>query len=146
MKPFAEFSKFIFDLTKILLMIIALLLFLFVIASIADGLYWQSVFACPDRRVRFTDEEAISFAKIYLRNKNFDPRVTTSMDYNKSYQPLRPSEDGWRLSRKPPSNFFQAEEIELNFSGREDDAFLGCSLLACGVMLGCDRHYFSLSE
>ena len=136
----AEIFRFIFDLTKIISMIIAVTVILFVVTAVITGIYGESVFACPDRRLRFTDEEAISFTKKYMENQGFDERITTSMDYKKSYAPNIKGY-GWEVSRKPRSNYFLAEKIELSFTGREDEAHVGCLILSCGVMLGCDKHY-----
>ena len=138
MSPGAEIFRFIFDLTKIISMIIAGLVILFVVTAVITGIYGESVFACPDRRVRFTDDEAISFTKKYIDSHGYFPEATSSKDYSSSSKADGVSRYGWFVSRKAPTNFIQAEEITIEFVGREGGASAKCSMLTCGVMLGCE--------
>ncbi len=138
MSPGAEIFRFIFDLMKIISIIIAGLVILFVVTAVISGVYGESVFACPDRRVCFTDEQAISFTKKYIDSHSYFPEAMSSKDYSSRSKADGVSRYGWFVSRKAPTNFIQAEEITIEFVGREGGASAKCSMLACGVMLGCE--------
>ena len=142
MEPVKEMTRFIFDLTKIIFMIVVGFVVIFLLwffpAALFDDFYKHSVYACPDRRVRLTDREAISYTKKYIENKGYFKDAERSKDYNNDPESDHDNRYGWGVSRRPPSNRFQAESIDVFFGGRETGAIVDCTILACGVMVGCD--------